>query len=144
MFWQIYLPADWNSSSSSAAKQNLGGSWLDIIQNVVPDEMLPLHKATLAMSLNTVGRRDGQSHIIEEGVNLYSDAMRASASALARPKQSDRPDALLAATRLFSLYEVCLVLHRLLFQCRCTKLATKVEGKLEGSAADFGRVSRRR
>lgn len=103
LFWGIHLPNGW-SIPSEATKQALGGSWFDTVQHLCPADDI-LQKAALAISLNTIGSRDDNKNMRDEGLRFYAEALKESAVALSSRQWKMRGDALLAAARLFSLYE---------------------------------------
>lgn len=103
LFWGVHLPRGW-TTSSQVARLTLGGGWFDTVQRLCLSDPV-LKKAALAMSLSTLGRREDDRHMREEGLRLYVNSLRESAVALAAPHWREREDALLAAARLFSLHE---------------------------------------
>jgi hypothetical protein len=64
-----------------------------------------LRTALLANCLSTIGRRDGETWMVAEGVKAYGRALRGMTAQLGQPAQSKKVS-LLVASRLLSQFEV--------------------------------------
>lgn len=102
MFWESYLPGS-RALSAESVRSTLGG-WTNTIQDLYLTENV-LRKALLAISLGTVGRRYGEKWMTEQALVLYVAALQDMSTALTVPSKA-KGDALLTASKLFSLYEV--------------------------------------
>ncbi|KAK2800324.1 hypothetical protein FQN51_006232 [Onygenales sp. PD_10] len=108
LFWTAYTPGSQHISPPTL--RNSLGSWTNAIQDLyLTDDVL--RKALLAISLTTIGRgRDGQKWMAEQGLEMYTGALKDMSATLAvggrgRVWGKGRADALLTASKLFSLYE---------------------------------------
>lgn len=102
LFWEAYLPGS-KALPSGELKGVLGG-WTEAIPDLyLSDDVL--RKALLAMCLGTIGRRDCKKWMAEQGLKLYVEALQDMSAALSRPAKA-RSNALLTASKMFSMYEV--------------------------------------
>lgn len=102
LFWEAFLP-NGKALPVELTRNSLGG-WISSVQDLHTSASV-LRKATLALALMTVGRREKSTVLIHDAVRVYSESLR-EASIAFRASQQDRKGALHAAIRLFALYEV--------------------------------------
>ncbi|KAK2811677.1 hypothetical protein FQN50_002023 [Emmonsiellopsis sp. PD_5] len=108
LFWTAYTPGTQHISPPTL--RNSLGSWTNAIHDLyLTDDVL--RKALLAISLTTIGRgRDGEKWMVEQGLELYTGALKDMSATLAvggrgRVWGKGKADALLTASKIFSLYE---------------------------------------
>lgn len=100
-YFEAYLPN--GQALTDKTLQNMLGGWSNTIRDLYnTDEVL--RKTTLAMCLATLGRQQGEQWMIEESLKFYIGSLKEMTVALNIPSRA-RSDAILAATRLFSLFE---------------------------------------
>ncbi|KAK2791235.1 hypothetical protein FQN53_006076 [Emmonsiellopsis sp. PD_33] len=81
LFWTAYTPGSQHISPPTL--RNSLGSWTNAIQDLyLTDDVL--RKALLAISLTTIGRgRDGQKWMVEQGLEMYTGALKDMSATLA-------------------------------------------------------------
>jgi hypothetical protein len=84
-------------------RNNMGG-WINTVQDLHTTEPF-LRKAMLALSLTTIGKAQDNSTMLRDGTELYGKALIDLSQAL-QSNQKAEINALLAAIRLFEVYEV--------------------------------------
>lgn len=102
LFWELYLPE--GRLLSDYYLRHSVGSWTNVARDLHGTEPA-LDQALLAMSLASLGHRNGETDLMEAGLKHYVSAlgeMKGALSTRARRKS----DALLIATRMLGLYEV--------------------------------------
>jgi hypothetical protein len=109
-YWEAYLPGSRVISGKTILQLE---GWSNTLRELYVNDGV-LRKALLAMALRTLGRKNDDQWMSDEGLKLYISAMQDMSAALSGPSKARRADALLTASKLFSHYEVCDVLlaHR--------------------------------
>jgi hypothetical protein len=102
LFWESYLP-NGRAFAAGSMRATLGG-YNDTISALYPDDNV-LKKAILAMCMTTIGKQQGDKWMSDTGLGLYVGAMHDMSSTLERQARV-KPDVVLGAARIFSLYEV--------------------------------------
>ncbi|KAK4164037.1 hypothetical protein QBC43DRAFT_211492 [Cladorrhinum sp. PSN259] len=109
VFWDIYLPG-YTDPEVSLARDGCFSTvnWMiDIQRQNIYHQNPHLEKSVMALCLATLGRRLGDRAMIEESMKAYSAAVRAMSVLLSRINSESPPDdAMVAATRCLSLFEV--------------------------------------
>ena len=103
MYWEVYLPNGRTFPCADEVRHTLGGWTTPILELYQTEDVLK--KSVLALCLSTVGRRDGQDWVAEEGLKLHVGALKEMTIAMRDPSRT-RGDALFCAAKMFSLYEV--------------------------------------
>ncbi|KAK4223907.1 hypothetical protein QBC38DRAFT_548097 [Podospora fimiseda] len=110
VFWDIYLPGYNNPAISNERNGCISTvTWLINIPQLNMYSQNPfLEKAVMAVCLAGLGRRQSNRAMIEESIKAYSAAVRGMSFLLMNTTASAKPpdDAMVAATRCLSLYEV--------------------------------------
>lgn len=101
-FWETYLPLN---KDMDRHVTYVNPSWADVANALYPTDGA-LRAALLALGMATLGHRDGQQWMMKEGLNGYDRSLRQMSKQLRKP-QGWRSDALLAASKVLGLYEVC-------------------------------------
>jgi hypothetical protein len=105
LYWEIYLPSAYSPSISERSDLVSLGGWTTTVQELYPTCQI-LRQAFLALSLATISRRDGEKWMADQGLKLYAEAVQGMSSVLKR-RGNTGSDALVMASKLFGLYEVC-------------------------------------
>jgi hypothetical protein len=111
LFWEAYLPNGQPLPPSVTRIYTCG--WTEIAQKLYNDDDC-LRYALWANSLGNIGIRDGEKWIQEEGLKMYGRALTELSKGLSNPNRVTS-DALLAAVKLMSTFEVWLGLEGWLF-----------------------------
>jgi hypothetical protein len=101
LFWDTYLPLNKDLNQQMTY---VNPSWVDAANELYPSDGA-LRAALLALGLATLGRRDGQQWMMEEGLSGYVRSLRQMSEQLRKP-YGWKSDALLAASKALGLYEV--------------------------------------
>lgn len=102
IFWDMFLPNS-RALPLDMVRNNMGG-WINTVQDLHTTEPF-LRKAMLALSLTTIGKAQDNSTMLRDGTELYGKALIDLSQAL-QSNQKAEINALLAAIRLFEVYEV--------------------------------------
>ena len=102
LFWDLYLPQ--GRLLSDYYLQHSVGSWTRAARDLYTTEPA-LQQALLAMSLSSLGHRNGEKDLMEAGLKHYVAALGEISAGL-RHRDRRKSDALLIATRTLGLYEV--------------------------------------
>lgn len=108
LFWESYLPNSRFFPLFDITLRNLGGS-ISVIRDFPSQERGPLHTAFGAMALRAVADKEGTPPwMMQQATTLHLSALnQVRVSLSSRSKNSLE---LLAAVRLFSLYEVSMAI----------------------------------
>ncbi|TEA17832.1 Beauvericin cluster-specific repressor BEA4 [Colletotrichum sidae] len=104
LFWDGYMPGLSVRLQSSPVMRYALADWMDTLQSLYKTDTA-LRQALLAFGLATVGRREGQRWMMEDGLKLYCQAPGATNAGLRHPRRW-KSDALLLASRLLGVYEL--------------------------------------
>lgn len=112
LFWSVYLPngrtpatEDWGMPralfDAASTLHNCPGTGGGAPSNASS-------AAISAIALTTTGVKNGDDSLVKEGTRRYTEALQATANALALPSpQAKQRFGVLVAVRILSLYEVC-------------------------------------
>ncbi|KAK1996605.1 hypothetical protein LX36DRAFT_580100 [Colletotrichum falcatum] len=103
-FWDGYLPEAPLCVPGSAVARYSNADWATTVRDLYRTDTA-LRQSLLAFSLGTIGRRDKQQWMIDDGLKLYCDALGELNVALRHPKRW-KTDALMLASRLLGFYEL--------------------------------------
>ncbi|SPN99061.1 uncharacterized protein DNG_02100 [Cephalotrichum gorgonifer] len=104
MFWQSYLPA--GRAFPFESTRFMSGGWMNELHTLsCKDNDSLAKKILLAISLATIGRRDKQPWMVENGIQLYGTSLAALAHQLETPLGL-ADDNNFVASKLLSLYEI--------------------------------------
>lgn len=109
IFWDIWLPGYSAPDVSLATEGSVSTmNWIiDIYRQNIYHQSPLLERAVMALCLGTLGKRLGDRDMTEEGMKAYSAALGKMSTVLKHTKSETPPnDAMVAATRCLSLYEV--------------------------------------
>jgi len=105
LFWGAYLPNGCSFPPKSAQYTN--GVWTNELHRVFHQADPGLKSVLLALSLTSLGRRDGIPWMVENGTKLYGESLASIATRLRNESRARQvSDSTLATTRLLCLYEV--------------------------------------
>lgn len=103
LFWDLYLPC--GEAPSEYYQRHCVGGWTTFArENYKADPAL--YRALLAMSLTSLGHKQADQSLRDEGLRQYGRALGEIKVGLRNPKRQ-RSDAMLVASRTLGLYEVC-------------------------------------
>ncbi|KAK0716139.1 hypothetical protein B0H67DRAFT_582470 [Lasiosphaeris hirsuta] len=101
LFWGAYMPT---TRDLGVHLTYVNPSWADAANELYPADDT-LRTAMLSLGLATLGRRDGQRWMINEGLGCYVRSLRQMSDRLRQP-HGWRSDSLLAASKALGLYEL--------------------------------------
>lgn len=101
-FWDMYLPKG-AESSKLLPKYSLG-NWIPAMLDLYKTDPA-LHKSLMALSMGTIGRRQGIQQLTEQSLRFYYGAISDMNVGL-KSSSRGKSDALLLSTRTLGLYEV--------------------------------------
>ncbi|KAF6808532.1 C6 zinc finger domain protein [Colletotrichum sojae] len=105
LFWDGYIPgAPVGGGPANPISRYSHADWALTVQDLYRTEPA-LRQTLLAISLGTVGRRDGQQWMVDDGLRFYCRALNETNVALRHPTRW-KSDGLMVATRILGLYEL--------------------------------------
>ena len=105
LFWDIYLGVPSKDSSECLARFPIG-SWRSIAWDLRHEANVG-SRAVLAMVLSTIGRKNGEYWMMQEGLKLYVSALGEAQASLRHPTKWKADSVLLACSAL-GMFEVLL------------------------------------
>ncbi|KAH0432710.1 C6 zinc finger protein [Colletotrichum camelliae] len=103
LFWETYMPDAPTFTPGTPIVRYSHSDWAATVQDLYRTDAA-LRQSLLALSLGTIGRRDKQAWMIEEGLKFYCQALGELNTGLRHPTRW-RSDALMVASRILGLYE---------------------------------------
>ncbi|KAI8257711.1 C6 zinc finger protein [Colletotrichum sp. SAR11_239] len=103
LFWETYMPDAPAFTPGTPIVRYSHSDWAATVQDLYRTDAA-LRQSLLAISLGTIGRRDKQVWMIDEGLKFYCQALGELNTALRHPTRW-RSDALMVASRILGLYE---------------------------------------
>ncbi|KAJ0381864.1 hypothetical protein COL922a_013701 [Colletotrichum nupharicola] len=103
LFWETYMPDAPAFTPGTPIVRYSHSDWAATVQDLYRTDAA-LRQSLLAISLGTIGRRDKQVWMIDEGLKFYCQALGELNTALQHPTRW-RSDALMVASRILGLYE---------------------------------------
>ncbi|KAK1982064.1 hypothetical protein LZ30DRAFT_718345 [Colletotrichum cereale] len=104
LFWDGYMPEAPLCVPGSVVVRYSNADWATTVRDLYRTD-IALRQSLLALSLGTIGRRDKQKWMIDDGLKFYCDALGELNVALRHPKRW-KTDALMLASRLLGYYEL--------------------------------------
>ncbi|KAJ0273701.1 hypothetical protein Brms1b_011053 [Colletotrichum noveboracense] len=104
LFWETYMPDAPAFTPGTPIVRYSHSDWAATVQDLYRTDAA-LRQSLLAISLGTIGRRDKQVWMIDEGLKFYCQALGELNTALRHPTRW-RSDALMVASRILGLYEL--------------------------------------
>ncbi|KAI8274513.1 hypothetical protein K4K60_009656 [Colletotrichum sp. SAR11_57] len=104
LFWETYMPDAPVFTPGTPIVRYSHSDWAATVQDLYRTDAA-LRQSLLAISLGTIGRRDKQVWMIDEGLKFYCQALGELNTALRHPTRW-RSDALMVASRILGLYEL--------------------------------------
>ncbi|KAJ0155201.1 hypothetical protein CTA2_12932 [Colletotrichum tanaceti] len=104
LFWQGYMPEAPLCAPGSPVVRFANADWATAVRDLYRTDAA-LRQSLLALSLGTVGRRDKQQWMMDDGLRFYCDALRELNMALRHPRRR-KSDALILASRILGFYEL--------------------------------------
>ncbi|OLN97919.1 hypothetical protein CCHL11_02606 [Colletotrichum chlorophyti] len=103
LFWEGFMPSAPLFSPGSSIKRYSNGDWATAVQDLYRTDTA-LRQGLLALSLGTIGRRDKQQWMINDGLKFYCNALSEMNVALRHPSRR-KSDALMVGSRILGFYE---------------------------------------
>ncbi|TIC91114.1 hypothetical protein CH35J_011420 [Colletotrichum higginsianum] len=104
LFWEGYMPEAPLCAPGSPIVRFANADWATTVRDLYRTDTA-LRQSLLALSLGTIGRRDKQQWMIDDGLKFYCDALRELNVALRHPRRW-KSDALILASRILGFYEL--------------------------------------
>lgn len=104
LFWDGYMPDAPICSPRSPIMRYSNADWATTVRDLYRTDAA-LRLSLLAVSLGTIGRRDKQQWMIDDGLKFYCNALTEMNVALRHPKRW-KSDALMVTSRILGFYEV--------------------------------------
>ncbi|KAJ3953753.1 hypothetical protein N0V92_009767 [Colletotrichum tropicale] len=104
LFWETYMPDAPAFTPGTPIVRYSHSDWAATVQDLYRTDAA-LRQSLLAISLGTIGRRDKNVWMIDEGLKFYCQALGELNTALRHPTRW-RSDALMVASRILGLYEL--------------------------------------
>ncbi|OHW99125.1 C6 zinc finger domain-containing protein [Colletotrichum incanum] len=104
LFWEGYMPEAPLCIPGSPIVRYSNADWATTVRDLFRTD-IALRQSLLAFSLGTIGRRDKQQWMIDDGLKFYCEALSELNVALRHPKRW-KTDALMLASRILGFYEI--------------------------------------
>ncbi|KAL0933762.1 C6 zinc finger domain protein [Colletotrichum truncatum] len=104
MFWEGFMPNFPICSLENPIMRYSHAEWAVAVKDLYTTDAV-LRQSLLSISLGTIGRRDEQKWMIDEGLKFYCQALSQMNSALRHPARW-KSDAIMMASRLLGFYEL--------------------------------------
>ncbi|KAI3529466.1 hypothetical protein CSPX01_15515 [Colletotrichum filicis] len=104
LFWDGYMPDAPICSPRSPIMRYSNADWATTVRDLYRTDAA-LRLSLLALSLGTIGRRDKQQWMIDDGLKFYCNALTEMNVALRHPKRW-KSDALMVTSRILGFYEL--------------------------------------
>ncbi|GKT65480.1 C6 zinc finger domain protein [Colletotrichum tofieldiae] len=104
LFWEGYMPEAPLCTPGSPIVRYSNADWATTVRDLYRTD-IALRQSLLALSLGTIGRRDKQQWMIDDGLKFYCEALSELNAALRHPKRW-KTDALMLASRILGFYEL--------------------------------------
>lgn len=104
LFWDGYMPDAPICAPGNPIVRYSNADWATTVRDLYRTDVA-LRQCLLALSLGTIGRRDKQQWMIDDGLKYYCSALSEMNIALRHPVRW-KSDALMVASRLLGFYEV--------------------------------------
>jgi len=104
LFWDVYMPGTPLCVPGNTIVRYSNADWATTVRDLYRTDPA-LRQSLLALSFGTIGRREKQQWMIDEGLRFYCDALSELKVALRHPKRW-KTDALMLASRLLGFYEL--------------------------------------
>ncbi|TQN66211.1 putative transcriptional regulatory protein, partial [Colletotrichum shisoi] len=104
LFWEGYMPEAPLWAPASPIVRFANADWATAVRDLYRTDTA-LRQSLLALGLGTIGRRDKQQWMVDDGLKFCCDALRELNVGLRHPRRW-KSDALILASRILGFYEI--------------------------------------